>query len=133
LDLMLPRLNGFEICRAVRKRDPSVAILVLTAKAMEADKVTGLDLGADDYVTKPFGVKELLARVRALLRKKNALEGAEDVYRFGEVEVDFVGRSVRLAGAAVETSKKEFELLTLFVRNRGRVLARDQILNKVWG
>ena len=133
LDLMLPKLNGFEICRAVRKRDPAIAILVLTAKTMEADKVTGLDLGADDYVTKPFSVKEVMARVRALLRKKSALEGSAEAFTFGTVEVDFVGRTVRKDGALVETSKKEFELLGLFVRNRGRVLARDQILNKVWG
>jgi DNA-binding response OmpR family regulator len=133
LDLMLPRLNGFEICRAVRKKDPAVAILMLTAKTMEADKVTGLDIGADDYVTKPFGVKELMARVRALVRKKQALEGTAQNYRFGPVDVDFVGRIVRIDGAVIETSKKEFELLTLFVKNRGRVLARDQILDKVWG
>ena len=133
LDLMLPKLNGFEICRAVRKRDPAVAILVLTAKTMEADKITGLDLGADDYVTKPFSVKELLARVRALVRKKSALEGSAEAFRFGTVEVDFVGRTVRVGGNLIETSKKEFELLGLFIRNRGRVLARDQILNKVWG
>lgn len=133
LDLMLPKLNGFEICRAVRKRDPAVAILVLTAKTMEADKITGLDLGADDYVTKPFSVKELMARIRALVRKKKALEGSAESYRFGTVEVDFVGRTVRIDGGLIETSKKEFELLGLFIRNRGRVLARDQILNKVWG
>jgi two-component system alkaline phosphatase synthesis response regulator PhoP len=133
LDLMLPKLNGFEICRSVRKRDPAVAILLLTAKTMEADKVTGLDLGADDYVTKPFSVKELMARVRALVRKKTALEGAAETFRFGTVEVDFVGRTVRIDGNLIETSKKEFELLGLFIKNRGRVLARDQILNKVWG
>jgi len=133
LDLMLPKLNGFEICRAVRKKDPAVAILVLTAKQMEADKVTGLDLGADDYVTKPFGVKELLARIRALLRKKSALEGTAESFRFGTVDVDFIGRTVRVGGRVIETSKKEFELLGLFIKNRGRVLARDQILNKVWG
>jgi two-component system alkaline phosphatase synthesis response regulator PhoP len=133
LDLMLPKLNGFEICRAVRKRDPAVAILMLTAKTMEADKVTGLDLGADDYVVKPFSTKELMARVRALLRKKHALEGGAESFRFGTVEVDFVGRTVRIDGAVIETSKKEFELLGLFIKNRGRVLARDQILNKVWG
>jgi DNA-binding response OmpR family regulator len=133
LDLMLPKLNGFEICRAVRKKDPAVAILLLTAKTMEADKITGLDLGADDYVTKPFSVKELLARVRALVRKKVALEGGAETFRFGGVEVDFVGRTVRIDGRVIETSKKEFELLGLFIRNRGRVLARDQILDKVWG
>jgi two-component system, OmpR family, alkaline phosphatase synthesis response regulator PhoP len=133
LDLMLPGVNGYEICRQVRKHDPSVAILILSAKGMEGDKVLGLDVGADDYVSKPFGVKEVLARVRALLRKKRALEGESDSYRFGRAEIDFTARIVRVEGKVVETSKKEFELLRLFIRNRGRVLSRDQILNHVWG
>lgn len=133
LDLMLPRTNGYEICKAVRKHDPAVAILILSAKTFEQDKVLGLDVGADDYVTKPFSVKEVLARVRALLRKKRALEGESETYEFGRVSVDFVSRLVRVDGAPIETSRKEFELLRLFVRNRGRVLSRDQILNHVWG
>ena len=121
LDLMLPGVNGFEICRSVRKHDSAVAILILSAKGLETDKVLGLDVGADDYVTKPFSVKEVLARVRALLRKKRALEGENEAFTFGRT------------GKLIETSKKEFELLRLLVRNRGRVLARDQILNRVWG
>jgi two-component system, OmpR family, alkaline phosphatase synthesis response regulator PhoP len=133
LDLMLPGVNGYEICRAVRKHDPAVAILILSAKGMEGDKVLGLDVGADDYVTKPFSVKEVMARVRALLRKRRALEGESDAYKFGRTEIDFTARVVRVDGKVVETSKKEFELLRLFVRNRGRVLSRDQILNHVWG
>jgi DNA-binding response OmpR family regulator len=133
LDLMLPGINGFEICRQVRKHDATVAILIVSAKGFESDKVLGLDVGADDYVVKPFSVKEVLARVRALLRKKRALDGEGEVYRFGSCEVDFTGRLVRVDGKIVETSKKEFELLRLLVRNRGRVLSRDQILNHVWG
>lgn len=133
LDLMLPGVNGFEICRSVRKHDSSVAILILSAKGLESDKVLGLDVGADDYVTKPFSVKEVLARVRALLRKKRALEGEAEAFQFGRTEIDFAGRTVRVDGKLIETSKKEFELLRLLVRNRGRVLARDQILNRVWG
>ncbi len=133
LDLMLPGLNGYEICRSVRKHDSAVAILILSAKGMESDKVLGLDVGADDYVSKPFSVKEVLARVRALLRKKRALEGEAEPYTFGRAELDFEGRTLRIDGALVETSKKEFELLRLLIRNRGRVLARDQILNRVWG
>jgi DNA-binding response OmpR family regulator len=133
LDLMLPGVNGYEICRQVRKHDPAVAILILSAKGFEQDKVLGLDVGADDYVTKPFGVKEVLARVRALLRKKRVLEGDAETYRFGRAEVDFTSRVVRVDGVVIETSKKEFELLRLFIRNRGRVLSRDQILNHVWG
>ncbi len=133
LDLMLPGMNGFEICRTVRKHDPAVAILILSAKSLEGDKVLGLDVGADDYVTKPFSVKEVVARVRALLRKKRALEGEAESFRFGRVELDFQGRTLRIEGALVETSRKEFELLRMLIRNRGRVLARDQILNRVWG
>lgn len=133
LDLMLPKMNGYEICKAVRKHDPAVAILILSAKTFEQDKVLGLDVGADDYVTKPFSVKEVLARIRALLRKRKALEGDGETWRFGRVEVDFVARVVRVGGEPIETSKKEFELLRLFVRSRGRVLSRDQILNHVWG
>ncbi|MFN0009590.1 MAG: response regulator transcription factor [Planctomycetota bacterium] len=133
LDVMLPKMNGFEICRAVRKHDPSVVILMLSAKGMEQDKVVGLDVGADDYVTKPFSVKEVLARLRALLRKRRALEGETDGYRFGRTEIDFTSRLVRVDGSVIETSKKEFELLRLFIRNKGRVLSRDQILNHVWG
>ncbi len=133
LDLMLPGLNGYEICRHVRKHDEAVAILMLSAKGQESDKIVGLDVGADDYVSKPFSVKEVLARVRALLRKKRALQGESEAFCFGTVEVDFAGRTVRMDGKLVETSRKEFELLRLLVRNRGRVLARDQILNRVWG
>jgi two-component system, OmpR family, alkaline phosphatase synthesis response regulator PhoP len=133
LDLMLPGINGFEICRTIRKHDAHVAILILSAKQFEGDKVLGLDVGADDYVTKPFGVKEVLARVRALLRRSRTLSGEGEPYTFGRCEVDFGGRTLRLDGEIVETSKKEFELLRLLVRNRGRVLARDHILNRVWG
>ena len=113
--------------------DPAVAILILSAKTFEQDKVLGLDVGADDYVTKPVSVKEILARIRALLRKRKALEGDGETWRFGRVEVDFVARVVRVGGEPIETSKKEFELLRLFVKSRGRVLSRDQILNHVWG
>ncbi len=133
LDVMLPGINGFEICRTVRKHDPTVAILILSAKTLEKDKLLGLDIGADDYVTKPFSVKELLARVGALLRKKRALEGESESFRFGDAEVDFDGRTLRVGGVVVETSRKEFELLRQLIRNRGRVLSRDQILNRVWG
>ena len=133
LDLMLPGMNGFEICKSVRKHNPSVAILILSAKGLESDKVLGLDVGADDYVTKPFSVKEVMARVRALLRKQRALQGEAESFAFGPAEVDFQGRTLRIDGKLVETSRKEFELLRMLVGNRGRVLARDQILNRVWG
>jgi two-component system, OmpR family, alkaline phosphatase synthesis response regulator PhoP len=121
LDIMLPQVNGFEICRSVRKHEPTVPILILSAKDQEIDKIMGLDLGADDYITKPFSVKELIARVKAAFRRTRALDG------------DYTGRVVRVNGEAVECTPKEFDLLRFLIRNRGRVLSRDQILNKVWG
>ncbi len=133
LDIMLPKMNGYEICRAVRKHEPAVPILILSAKDQEADKITGLNLGADDYITKPFSVKELVARVKAAFRRTRALEGEEAPYRFGDVEVDYAGRVVRVKGEPAECTPKEFELLRFLIRNKGRVVSRDQILNKVWG
>jgi two-component system alkaline phosphatase synthesis response regulator PhoP len=133
LDIMLPQVNGFEICRSVRKHEPAVPILMLSAKDQEIDKIMGLDLGADDYITKPFSVKELIARVKASLRRTRALEGELEPFHFGEVEVDYGGRVLRLKGEPLECTPKEFDLLRFLIRNRGRVLSRDQILNKVWG
>jgi len=133
LDIMLPQVNGFEICRSVRKHEPAVPILMLSAKDQEIDKIMGLDLGADDYITKPFSVKELLARVKAALRRTRALDGEHEPFHFGDIEVDYSGRVLRLKGDPLECTPKEFDLLRFLIRNRGRVLSRDQILNKVWG
>ena len=133
LDLMLPHVNGYEICRSVRKHEPTVPILILSAKDQEIDKIMGLDLGADDYITKPFSVKELIARVKSALRRTRALDGEDSPFLFGRVEVDYAGRVLRVDGEAVECTPKEFDLLRFLIRNRGRVLSRDQILNKVWG
>ncbi len=133
LDIMLPEVNGFEICRSVRKHEPTVPILILSAKDQEIDKIMGLDLGADDYITKPFSVKELIARVKAALRRTRALEGEDAPFLFGDIEVDYSGRVLRQKGEPLECTPKEFDLLRFLIRNRGRVLSRDQILNKVWG
>ncbi|MEN8148640.1 MAG: response regulator transcription factor [Planctomycetota bacterium] len=133
LDIMLPHVNGFEICRSVRKHEPTVPILIISAKDQEIDKIMGLDLGADDYITKPFSVKELLARVKAAFRRTRALEGEDRPFLFGRVEVDYVGRELRVDGEPIECTPKEFDLLRFLIRNKGRVLSRDQILNKVWG
>lgn len=133
LDLMLPELSGFEICREVRKHESTVPILILSAKDQETDKIMGLELGADDYITKPFSVKELVARVKTALRRTRALEGEDKPFTFGRVEVDYAGRVLRVSGEPVECTPKEFDLLRFLIRNRGRVLSRDQILNKVWG
>jgi DNA-binding response OmpR family regulator len=133
LDVMLPNKTGFDVCREVRKSGIAVPILMLTARAQEADKVLGLDLGADDYVTKPFSPHELRARVRALLRRASAPPDSKRLFAFGEIEVDFTRGELRRAGRPVEISALEFKLLTAFIRNRGRLLSREQLLDEVWG
>ncbi|MHC4470398.1 MAG: response regulator transcription factor, partial [Planctomycetota bacterium] len=102
LDIMLPHVNGFEICKAVRKHEPTLPILIISAKDQETDKITGLDLGADDYIAKPFSVKELIARVKSAFRRTRALAGEEAPYSFGSVEVDYAGRVLRVGGESVE-------------------------------
>ncbi len=133
LDIMLPRVNGFEVCRTVRKYDPTIPIVILSAKGDEGDKVLGLELGADDYVTKPFSVRELTARIKAALRRRRALDGDIDTFEEEELAIDFAGQTLKVAGEARELSSREFKLLRHLIQNRGRVLSRDQILNKVWG
>ena len=133
LDIMLPHVDGFEICKAVRKHEPTLPILIISAKDQEAYKITGLELGADDYIAKPFSVKELIARVKSALRRTRALAGEEAPYLFGRVEVDYAGRVLRVGGAPIECTPKEFDLLRFLIRNKGRVISRDQILNRVWG
>jgi len=132
LDLMLPRVNGFEVCRTIRKHDPTIPILILSAKDQESDKLMGFDLGADDYVTKPFSTRELVARVKAALRRSTpGGEGA--AFEFRQMQVDFPGQRVLVDGKQVDVSNREFRLLRFRIENRGRVVSRDQILNKVWG
>ena len=134
LDVMLPGKDGFDICRELRRAGMRVPILMLTAKTQEAEKVMGLELGADDYVTKPFGTRELRARIKALLRRASGGQNATDeCYRFGDVEVDFRRGELRRSGVAVELTPIEFKLLTLFVRSPGRVLSRDRLLEGAWG
>jgi two-component system alkaline phosphatase synthesis response regulator PhoP len=130
LDVMLPGKDGFEVCRELRRRGMKTPILILTAKAQEAEKVMGLELGADDYVTKPFGTRELRARIKALLRRSKAEEGER--YCFGEVEVDFARGELRRNGEVVELTPLEFKLLELFIRSRGRVLSRERLLAGAW-
>jgi two-component system alkaline phosphatase synthesis response regulator PhoP len=132
LDVMLPGKDGFDVLRALRRSGVRTPVLMLTAKNQEAEKVMGLDLGADDYLTKPFSPKELRARIRALLRRSGD-EGEEKPHRFGDVEVDFMRGEVRRNGATVEMTPLEFKLLAAFVRHRGRVLSRARLLDLVWG
>ncbi len=133
LDLMLPRLNGYEVCRTIRKHDKTIPVLILSAKGEEMDKLTGFDLGADDYVTKPFSSRELAARIKAALRRAQAHEVGEERFVDGRIEVDFPGQTLAVDGVEVEVSNREFRLLRYLIENRGRVLSRDQILNMVWG
>jgi len=132
LDVMLPGKDGFEVCRELRRGGLRTPILMLTAKTQEAEKVLGFELGADDYVTKPFGTRELRARIKALLRRA-AGERVAEPYRFGDVEVDFERGELRRGGRAVELTAIEFKLLEVFVRSRGRVLSRDRLLDGAWG
>jgi two-component system alkaline phosphatase synthesis response regulator PhoP len=131
LDVMLPGRDGFEVCRDLRRSGIRTPIVMLTAKAQEAEKILGLELGADDYITKPFSPRELRARVKAALRR-GAPEPV-DIFRFGDAEVDFTRGEVRRAGHPVDLTALEFRLLTTFVKNRGRLLSREQLLDAVWG
>ncbi len=137
LDLMLPGLSGLELCRILRDRADTarVPILMLTAKAGEADKVVGLEMGADDYLSKPFSPRELVARVRAILRRTDiaALGEAPLLYEKGPVRIDFATYEVAVSGKPVKLTLKEFELLRFLVQNPNRVLSRDQLLDRVWG
>jgi two-component system alkaline phosphatase synthesis response regulator PhoP len=133
LDVMLPGKDGFEICRELRRAGMRVPILMLTAKTQEAEKVLGLELGADDYVTKPFATRELRARIKALLRRSTPPEAETESYRFGEVEIDFRRGELRRRGVPVELTPIEFKLLTLFVRAPGRLMSRERLIEGAWG
>jgi DNA-binding response OmpR family regulator len=131
LDIMLPKINGYEVCRLIRREKLAMPIIMLTAKGEESDIVLGLNLGADDYVTKPFSIKELLARAEALLRRTRQTES--ESYTFGDYVLDIPARKLTRQDEEIELSPKEFRLLELFVKRPGRALTRDEILNLVWG
>jgi DNA-binding response OmpR family regulator len=131
LDIMLPKINGYEVCRLVRKEGIDTPIIMLTAKGQESDLVLGLNIGADDYITKPFSIKELLARANAFLRRRRQEQSR--VYRFGDCELQPLARKLLRAGRDVALTPKEFNLLLLLVRRPGRAFTRDEILNRVWG
>jgi DNA-binding response OmpR family regulator len=138
LDLLLPGLDGLEICRRLRNQSITIPILMLTAKSSELDRVLGLELGADDYLTKPFSILELQARVRAILRRVNTSTeqkntAPEQRIDSGSLSIDVFGRNVVIDGQAVELTAKEFDLLLYFAQNPGRVFSRGQLLDQVWG
>ena len=131
LDIMLPKINGYEVCRLIRREGLDVPIIMLTAKGQESDIVLGLELGADDYVTKPFGILELLARTSALLRRRR--QAQPEAYQFGEFELNLPARTLLRNGVEVHLAPKELDLLELLIARPGQALTRNQILNAVWG
>ena len=135
LDLMLPDVDGLDVCRAVRRMPTYVPIIMLTARTEDVDKVVGLELGADDYITKPFNTRELIARVRAVLRlaRHRATIGGPDRLRIGRLEIDLTGRTVAVGGQPVDLTPKEFDLLVFLAEHPGRVFGRETLLEKVWG
>jgi two-component system, OmpR family, response regulator len=136
LDIMLPKLNGFEVCRILRK-EMTVPILMLTAKADETDKIVGLEIGADDYMTKPFSIRELLARVHAMFRRARMAEPTGPAgpapIKIDKLEIDTARHRASISGSLLDLSPKEFDLLTFLARNKGLVFSREQLLEKVWG
>ncbi len=135
LDLMLPGMDGLEVCKALKKESKtcSIPIIMLTAKSQESDKVVGLELGADDYITKPFSPRELIARIKAVLRRVNDKDKPPEIFQAGDLKIDFSKISVTVKDKPVELTSKEFELLKTLLKAKGRVLSRDYLLDTIWG
>jgi two-component system alkaline phosphatase synthesis response regulator PhoP len=134
LDIMLPEMNGLDICRELRKKNISIPIIMLTAKGEEIDKVLGLEIGADDYMTKPFSIRELLARIKAHLRReKREKKTVPEVYRFGDVEIDFTHFKVKRKDKELDLTSLEIEILRYFISHREEVVTREALLDKIWG
>ncbi len=133
LDLMLPKLNGYEVCKRLKKEVPDIPIIMLTAKSQEAEIVTGLELGADDYITKPFSVLELLARIKAVFRRVKSGSEIPEVLRFGNLEINLKKYHARKNGKSLKLSPREYEILKCFIEREGEIVSRDELLNQVWG
>jgi DNA-binding response OmpR family regulator len=133
LDVMMPKMSGLDVCKQLKARRPSIPIIMLTARGQEVDKVVGLELGADDYVTKPFSIRELLARVKAVLRRSHTVPKDQERFSFADVSVDMRRCQVQRSGHEIEMSAKEFELLKYFICHPGETLSRDRLLQDVWG
>ena len=133
LDVMMPRMSGLDVCKQLKSKRPAIPIIMLTARGQEVDKVVGIELGADDYVTKPFSIRELLARVKAVLRRVGSVPKAQDSYSFGDVEVNLQSCQVSRRGRSLDFSSKEFDLLKYFLSHPGEALTRDRLLEEVWG
>lgn len=133
LDVMLPKRDGYDMCRSLKEKSPALPIIMLTAKSQEAEIVTGLELGADDYVTKPFSVLELLARIKSVLRRTKAGTTIPEVYSIEDLEINFKKYSANKKGRAVYFSPREYEILRYFIEKRGEIVSREDLLNHVWG
>jgi DNA-binding response OmpR family regulator len=133
LDLMLPKLNGFEVCKLLKKEIPDLPIIMLTAKSQEAEIVTGLELGADDYITKPFSVLELLARINALFRRVASGTGLQEIHRFGDLEINFRKYYAKKKGRSLKLSPREYEMLRCFIERRAEIISREELLKQIWG
>ena len=133
LDIMLPGLNGYEICRTLKKEHPELPIIMLTARGSEMDKVSGLDTGADDYITKPFSLPELLARIRAAFRRTTDESAAPESYSFGNVRLDFTKLQAYVRDKEISLSAREFEILEYLIKHEGKAIHRHDLLNEVWG
>ncbi|HEX6740098.1 MAG TPA: response regulator transcription factor [Vicinamibacteria bacterium] len=133
LDIMMPKLSGLEVCKTLRSEGFEAPIIMLTARGQEIDKVVGLELGADDYVTKPFSIRELLARVRAILRRTEGAKKRLSRYRFSDVELDFETYRAKKGGEALDMSPREFELIRYLIERKGETVSRDRLLEDVWG
>jgi len=132
LDLMLPKLNGYEVCKILKKEIPDLPIIMLTAKSQEAEIVTGLELGADDYITKPFSVLELMARINALFRRMASGIGPQEEYRFGNLEINFKKYTAQKKGKTLKLSPREYEILRLFIERQGEIVTREELLKQIW-
>ena len=135
LDLMIPGLDGYDVCKAIRSdvNTKNISIIMLSAKGEELDKILGLELGADDYITKPFSIRELLARIKAILRRTKSLSESEEIYRCNDMCINFERREVTILDNKIDLTLKEFELLEILVKNRGKILTRETLLDKIWG
>lgn len=135
LDLMIPGLDGYDVCKSIRSDNETkdISVIMLTAKGEELDKILGLELGADDYMTKPFSIRELLARIKAVLRRTKSLGGSEEVFKTNGIIINFDRREVLISDKKIDLTLKEFELLEILVKNRGKILTRETLLDKIWG
>lgn len=133
MDVMMPKISGFDVCKTIRKKGITTPVILLTAKGEEIDKVLGLELGADDYVTKPFSLRELLARIKAILRRGENFTSNEGLIKIGKLEVDFSSYSAKEENDDVQMSSKEFDILNYFWKNRNKTVSRDNLLNEIWG